>query len=157
MIMQKIINFFLGKVRFFVNDGVADIKSTPSYLTTITVNKGGRLEVGKGSVLQPYSTIRVAKKVVVGNDVMIAPYSFISDFQHDYKKVGKKRAESILQNDCIIKEGAWIGGGAIVIGSIIGKNAVVGANSIVINGSVDDNTIFIGDNRLQHKTRKIVF
>ena len=55
---------------------------------------------------------------------------------HDYLLVGKKRMNDIPTSgrDIIIREGAWIGSNAIILGPCeIGKNSVVAAGSIVVS------------------------
>ena len=44
-----------------------------------------------------------------------------------------------------IKDGAWIGGGAIILpGVTIGKNSIIGAGSVV-NRSIPDNCVAAGN------------
>ena len=61
------------------------------------------------------------------------------------------RAEnnSIYYNTCAepveIKDGVWVGGGAIILpGVTIGKNSIIGAGSVV-NRSIPDNCVAVGN------------
>lgn len=145
--LQKIINWLLLKVRFYVNDGRAHIQSKPGFLSVVTVNKGGDLHIGKGTSIQPYTFIRSGKKLVIGDEVMIAPHCYISDFQHDPRKKGMERHSTLELGECVIDDGAWVGAGCVIIRSKIGKNCIIGANSVLIDKEVEDNSIFIGDTR----------
>lgn len=153
--MQKIINFIFNNFRYFVNDGIADLKSKPYPLTNIYISKNGRLVIGKDVGIASYTTIRVTKKVLIEDYVRIAPCCFIEDDQQNFKYKGKERKLYGFQKDCIIREGAWIGFGCVIISSNIGKNCVVGANSVIINKAIPDDHIFIGDSRLNYKLKKI--
>lgn len=151
---QKILNAIIGRMRMVVINGTADIGAEPGFMSRIYVDKGGHLEVGEHSTIQPHVIINAGRKILIGREVMISPHCFLSDFQHDVKLSGKERMESRRFKDCIIKDGAWIGFGAVVISSRIGKNAIVGANSVVIRKDVPDHHIFIGDCRLHHRIIK---
>lgn len=64
---------------------------------------------------------------------------------HEYNKVMDDRQKSIIEAPILIKSGAWIGSGAIILkGVTIGRNAVVAAGSIVTK-NVDDNSIVAGN------------
>lgn len=156
-IIQKIINILYNSFRYFVNDGTVDIKSKPYPLTNIYVGRNGNLSIGKNTGVAPYTYIRVTKEVYIGDYVRIAPCCFIEDDQQNYKYKGKERKLHGLQKDCIIKDGAWIGFGSVIISSIIGENSVIGANSVVINKIVPDDHIFVGDSRLNYKLKKIKY
>lgn len=65
---------------------------------------------------------------------------------HNFNKFGKERMDDIplSGNDIIIKQGAWIASGAIILGPCtIGQNAVIAANAVV-NHDVPANSIFGG-------------
>ena len=158
MIIQKIINFVLNHIRFYINEGgEAVIKSKPRYLTFIAVrNKDAKLFIGKNTRIMPNTRIATSKEVYIGDNVMIASNSFVNDSQHNYKYDEADRIEEkYIGNKCVIKDGAWIGFGSVIISSTIGKNSVVGANSTVINFNVPDRHIFVGDSRMNYKLTKI--
>lgn len=69
--------------------------------------------------------------ITIGDDVMIAPYVQLYTATHPIDKAercsGKEYGKPIT-----IKDGVWIGGGAIVVpGVTIGENSVVAAGSVV--------------------------
>lgn len=64
---------------------------------------------------------------------------------HDYIVKNKERQIEITEKPIHIKQGAWIGSGAIVLGGVtIGKHAVVGAGSVVTK-DVKDGAIVAGN------------
>jgi acetyltransferase-like isoleucine patch superfamily enzyme len=51
---------------------------------------------------------------------------------HDYKLTGTDRARTIIEKPIVIRTGAWIGSGSIILPGVeIGANSVVGAGSVV--------------------------
>lgn len=156
---QKIINWVLSHVRVFIDQGgEVVIKSKPKYLSYIGVQKGAKLFIGENTSIGAGTRIASTKQVYIGNNVMIASNCFINDTQHNYKYKGKERfKKKFIGNKCEIKDGAWIGFGSVVISSTIGSNSIVGANSTVISMNVPDDSIFVGDSRLNYKIRKISF
>jgi acetyltransferase-like isoleucine patch superfamily enzyme len=64
---------------------------------------------------------------------------------HDYNKTMRDRQDSTTESPIMIKSGAWIGSGSIILGGVtVGKNAVVGAGSIVTK-DVEENSIVAGN------------
>lgn len=63
---------------------------------------------------------------------------------HDYTKFGEERKSSTAKGPIHIKEGAWIGSFAIVLGGVtIGKHAVIGAGAVVTK-DVPDYQVWAG-------------
>jgi len=159
-LIQKIINLVLSHIRFYVNGGgEVIILSKPRYLTHIAVrNKDAKLFIGKNTCIGTGTRIGTTKEVHIGNNVMVSSFCVINDTQHNYKYRKEDRMkEKLIGNKCVIKDGAWIGFGSVVISSTIGKNSVVGANSTVIDMTVPKDTIFVGDSRLNYKMKKIKY
>ena len=84
-------------------------------------------------------------KVVIEDHVFFGHGVRILARGHNYKKFNENRQKEITEKDIIIKEGAWIGSGAIVLGGVtIGKHAVIGAGSIVTK-DIPDFAIAVGN------------
>lgn len=64
---------------------------------------------------------------------------------HDYRKFKQERIASITEKPILIKKGAWIGSGSIILGGVtIGEDAAVAAGSVVTK-DVPDRTIVAGN------------
>lgn len=84
--------------------------------------------------------ISAVRSVHIKTNVMIGPYCFIGDYDHNYKDISKPIAQQPLVNikPVVIEEGVWIGAHVTVVsGATIGKNSVVGANSVVTHNIPD--------------------
>ncbi|MCB1133363.1 MAG: acyltransferase [Verrucomicrobiae bacterium] len=110
------------------------------------IGGGAAIEVGDGTAIAGFCTITAARSVVIERDVLIARYVYISDHSHEYFRPdvpiiaqGIRRVAPV-----VIKEGAWLGQGAVICpGVVVGRNSVVGANSVV-RESVPDRCVVAG-------------
>ena len=71
--------------------------------------------------------------VVIENDVTIGPRVMIIARTHSISQIGKYgKAMPSIPRKILIKRGAWIGAGAIILGNVtIGEGAVIGAGAVV--------------------------
>lgn len=91
------------------------------------------------------------KKVIIGNNVLIASKCFISDTDHgNYKgknqslPVESPKSRELIFKPTIIGDNVWIGENVVILaGTIIGDGCIVGANSVV-KGNFENNTILAG-------------
>ena len=92
------------------------------------------LSIGDQTSISGSCTITAIERVTIGRSVLIAQSVYISDHSH------ARRSRDVPIKDqgvtkiapVTIRDGAWIGFGAVILpGVTIGKNAVVGANSVV--------------------------
>lgn len=105
----------------------------------LACRKGASLNVGDGVFVNRNCTIVCRDSITLENGVTIGPNCCIFDHDHHLKNKG----EYVL-NPIVIKEGAWLGAGCIVLkGVTIGKGAVVAAGTVVTK-DVPDNTIVRG-------------
>ena len=87
-------------------------------------------------------TITIEERVIFGHNVqLLTGYHEMNE-----KEKGKKRKTITDANrDIMIKHGAWIASGVIIIGpSIIGENAIIGAGSVVVD-NVPANNFYAGN------------
>lgn len=106
------------------------------------------------------SRLKVAKSAVVNNalfnlqsgGIVIGEYAFfghnvsVITGTHDYSKLGLERQQAVPPSgrDVQIREGAWIGSNATILGPcIIGEHSVTAAGSLV-RGDVPPYTIVAG-------------
>jgi acetyltransferase-like isoleucine patch superfamily enzyme len=81
-----------------------------------------------------FCTITATSSVVIEGGVLIARYVYISDHshRHDGSTLPIKNQGLTKVAPVRIREGAWLGQGAVICpGVTVGRNAVVGANAVV--------------------------
>lgn len=120
----------------------------PVKLTVVKSAEGkiGKITIGD-DVFLPGTTIVSYDKVTIGNNVIISSMVVIMDSSgHTLQERGKwDEIQRLDVKPVEIKDGAWIGYGAVILkGVTIGKNSVVGANSVVYK-SVPDNSVAAGN------------
>ena len=105
----------------------------------IYVDYGCNISLGAGSLINMNCTLLDTGKIVIGENVLIAPDVKIYTAVHpilpneriytdetDRKAIRTKTAPVIIGNN------VWIGGGVVILpGVTIGDNAVIGAGSVV--------------------------
>lgn len=109
----------------------------------------GELQLGKYILISPGTSIRSAKKIVIGNSTMIASDVTITD--SDWHDIYDRTDYVASPKEVIIQENVWIGEKSLILkGSKIGKNSIIGAGSVV-SGEVPANVIFAGNPAKQIK------
>lgn len=92
------------------------------------------ISIGSGTTMSGNCTITAVRKVEIGRNVLIARNVHISDHFHAFEDRGIPVKEQGISRVAavIIRDGAWLGHGAVICpGVTIGKNAVIGANAVV--------------------------
>ena len=90
--------------------------------------------IGENVIINPdVVLIATTSKIIIGDDVLIAPKVFIQTQNHNFKRKDILiRFQGETMKDVIIGDDVWIAYGVIVLpGSYINKGCVVGAGSIV--------------------------
>lgn len=113
--------------------------------------KDKTLIIGKNCQLGDYTHIVAHKKVVIGEDVLMASKVFISDTSHGIytgekcdtpNSVPKERA--LVSKEVKIGNRVWLGENVVVLsGVVIGDGCIIGANSVV-NRNIPANSIAVG-------------
>lgn len=93
----------------------------------------GKLSIGNNTTVNQYTTIGCLKSIIIGQDVMIAPYVYILDVDHNFKDQNIPILDQGYNlSEVIIEDDVWIGTNTIITkGVIIGKGAIIAANSVV--------------------------
>ena len=103
----------------------------------------GELQLGKFILISPGTSIRSAKKIVIGDSTMIASDVTITD--SDWHDIYDRTDYVASPKEVIIQENVWIGEKSLILkGSKIGKNSIIGAGSVV-SGEVPANVVFAGN------------
>lgn len=92
---------------------------------------GCNISIGDGTIINCNVTILDTNKVVIGEDVFIAPGVVISAATHPLD--AEHRVQRFFQSHPVtIRDRAWIGANATILtGVTIGENAVVAAGAVV--------------------------
>lgn len=115
---------------------------------------GKNIFIGNDVIVGPNCIFVDNEKITIGNCIMIAPNVQIYTAYHpvlpEERYILDRASDNpIYYNTCAepveIKDGVWIGGGAIILpGVTIGKNSIIGAGSVV-NKSIPDNCVAVGN------------
>jgi acetyltransferase-like isoleucine patch superfamily enzyme len=111
----------------------------------VTLSEGAEIIIGNHSGATG-STLVAAKKIVIGNNVLIGANSMIIDNDFHNPDPGKRLLSTdVPARPIIIEDNVFIGTNCMILkGVIIGENSVIGANSVVIN-NIPKNAIAIGN------------
>jgi acetyltransferase-like isoleucine patch superfamily enzyme len=89
------------------------------------------IDIQEGVSIGRFAHITVSNGLVIEKNVLITEGVLISDTIHGYEDVNQPIIKQRMFNKgpIRIKEGAWIGNGARLVGSLtVGRNSIVGAN-----------------------------
>jgi acetyltransferase-like isoleucine patch superfamily enzyme len=141
--LRRFLTFPLKQLDFI------DVNSARSFYNNHPVVFGDFNRVKIGNNVQLYNVILNTNsgRIIIEDDATIKPNSMLITGTHDFSKVGAARRDAYPRDgrDIVVKKGAWIGPGAIVLGKVtIGENAVVGAGSVVTR-SVEANCVACGN------------
>jgi acetyltransferase-like isoleucine patch superfamily enzyme len=102
--------------------------------------------IGERSLIGEACILRGQGGITIGNDVFLAPMVQLLAVNHIYHDTSKPISfQGITAQGIRIDDGAWIGGGVVVLDGVrIGKNAVVGAGAVVTR-DVPDYCIAVGN------------
>ena len=131
--------------------------TTGIYLRLDAINSGKSIDqvllyCGSDVQLNDYVHIAAAKRVIIGDNVLIASKVFISDHDHgnysgdeDHDTPEHPPASRRLQcSEVIIEDNVWLGEMVSVLpGSYIGFGSVIGAGSVV-KGRIPPRSIAVG-------------
>ena len=106
--------------------------------------KNGEIKFGNNGLLGVGSIINASKgKVIIGDNVAIAPHVKIFSYSHHYEPE-KNIIECYKISDVIIENNVLIGAGAIILpGVTIGKGSII-ASGAVVNKNIEENSIVGG-------------
>lgn len=131
-IKRKIINFF--KCMLFEECGHNVHIGKHCIIDYKNVQLGNNVSLGDHTLFMSTNA-----KIIIGNDVMLAPFVKIITGNHTYDIVGKTMREITINDkkssddaDVIIEDDVWIGVDVVILkGVTISKGSIIGAGSIV--------------------------
>lgn len=115
----------------------------------IRVRKKAMLRIGKNASFNYGCMLVVREKVVIGDNLQLAPNVMIYDHDHDYS-VGIEKLE-YLTSPIVIGDNVWIGANSVILrGTEIGDNCVIAAGSVV-KGKIPANTVVLQKRETTYK------
>lgn len=128
---------------------INDYVFVQSFSWLLALMQGGKepiLHIGKGTTIGRFSHIVALKKVVIGENVLMAEKVYISDNIHEYKDVTKPIMHQTIvhKGNVHIGDNSWIGESVSIIGVNIGRHCVIGANSVVTH-DIPDYCVAVGN------------
>lgn len=122
--------------------------------TPLHCDYGKHTFIGNNVIINMNCTFVDDAKITIGSNVLIASNVQFYTGTHDTdpeKRMNKNWEEegkqwfNTLCKPITVKDGAWLGGGVIVLpGVTIGENSVIGAGSVVTR-SIPDNCVAVGN------------
>lgn len=102
--------------------------------------------LGKKTRINAHTHILAGSKIVIGEEVLIAPYCLISSNNHRYNEQGSIMMQGMKHSGEIqIDDGSWIGQNAKILGGCrLGKKTVVGTGAIVLKGEYPPDCKLLG-------------
>ncbi|MEH6591230.1 MAG: DapH/DapD/GlmU-related protein [Halioglobus sp.] len=105
---------------------------------------GGDISIGSNVLINTSTIVTSWSGVVVGDNVLFAPFCHITDRNHGLERAELIRSQRGTSAPIEIGEDVWVASSCMILeGVSIARGAVVGANSVV-NKSVDEYTIVAG-------------
>jgi len=99
-----------------------------------------KLIIGSGCGIGMGATIAAARRIVLGERVLMARNVYISDHGHEYRDIETPIADQGITEPrpVCIGDGTWLGQNACVLpGLTIGRHCIVGANAVVTRNVPD--------------------
>ncbi len=104
-------------------------------------NYGKYIQLGRNIFINHGCSFLDLGGIIIEDDVMVGPGVSIMSENHPVE-IDKRK--TLIPDEVVIKQNAWIGGGATILpGITIGKNSVVGAGAVVTK-DVPKNTVAAG-------------
>ncbi len=133
--------------------------------TEISLNRGGKLSIGKHFKMRDGSKLRVRKgaecrignntamgtndivvcrdKIIIGDNVQLSPNVQIYDHDHDFRHLDGLKSNHFKTAPVIIGNNCWIGANTVILrGTVLGDNCIIGAGSVV-KGEYPSNSIIV--------------
>ena len=128
---------YIGKnVEFFLSPGAKLILRDHVIIfnhSTVTVNSGAILDIGKGVLFNHHGNIACGTNIVIGENCAFGPYCTLIDVDHRYRDITVPvPSQRGVYAGIRIESGVWAGTNAIMLRGIhLGKHCVIGAGAVV--------------------------
>lgn len=107
----------------------------------ITVEKKGKVKIGKNTFFNNDCSINCLGKIEIGDNSIFGENVKIYDHNHKFNGKDLIKNQGFSIGSVLIGNNCWIGSNVTILkDSIIGDNCVIGAGT-VINGTIEKNSI----------------
>lgn len=136
----------IGNYFSTVNDYFISGFNFMPYVRFKTFSSTAEIIIGNNTHINSSSILCNSTKILIGDDVLIAPNCIISDSDfHGLQPNKRKIRNPKLDKPIFIENNVWIGMNCIILkGTRIGENSIVGAGSLVI-GNIKPNCLYAGN------------
>ena len=115
------------------------------------VRQDAILKIGDGVGINRNSCIVARERIIIGNNVIIAPNVCIYDHDHGFPD-----PDDYVTAPVVIGDGTWIAANSVILkGVSIGENCVIAAGSVITH-NIPDNTVVYQKRQDTLVQRKIV-
>ncbi len=138
-----------GKNSFFQsNKNAISIgkNSSVGFGVKLSAGFGGRIDISENVAVFDYTIIDIHSQLTIGKNTLIAPFCYITDYDHVVKDENKPIIkQGYVNKPIVIGRNVWLGTHVIVLkGVTIGDNTIIGAGSIVTS-DIPPNSIAVGN------------
>ncbi len=119
--------------------------SSVGYGVRLSAGFGGTIDISENVAVFDYTTIDVHSKLTVGKNTLIAPFCYVTDYDHVIKDKSRPVIEQgYVSKPIIIGTNVWLGTHAVILKGVrIGDNSIIGAGSIVTS-DIPSNSLAAG-------------
>lgn len=132
IIVEKEASLVLGKNILIKHDSVIFVKSNAV------------LKIGNNSSTGHHTEISVGESVEIGDDVIMAAYTYITDSNHVYDKNSLIRLSGMQTSSVKIGSNIWLGRSCQILSGVVLGDKIVVAAGAVVTKSYDGNVILGG-------------
>lgn len=147
MTVLKIIYHINAYIKFIIFKFLYGTKVSIGEKTTwrkgfiITIDKNGKVVVGKNCFFNNYCSINSYNSIEIGNNTIFGENVKIYDHNHRFNKKCTIKEQGYSVGKVSIGSNCWIASNVTILkGAIIEDNCVIGAN-VVVNGRIPKGTI----------------
>lgn len=144
MLHFKLLNKLLIKNKLLYVGEESEIRSYVTIVGGRNISIGNNVVLRSGTQLHA-SSIKNGAKIIIEDNVLLAPNVFITVNNHNYDNVERPIIhQGGIEESIVLREGSWICEGVKILqGTTVGKNSVVAAGAVVTK-SVPDYCVVAG-------------
>jgi len=121
-------------MRYPGNISIDDLAVVKEGSRICACNADATISIGKNTTVGYHSFIFSSNSISIGNDCLIAPFTYFVDSDHGIDKSANINQQPNTTSPIFIGNDVWVGTGAKILkGTTIGDGAVIAAGSLVKN------------------------